>query len=70
MAVFFRVFNRSGTLSATNPMLIVVTMNPVLRCDKWRLTPSAVWKAGAYSISIAGRLVFPVTSELTPPPLI
>ena len=54
MAVFFRVCNRSGTLSATNPTLIVVTTIPALRCEKRRLTPLAVGKAAAYSISIAG----------------
>jgi hypothetical protein len=66
MAVFFRVFNRSGTLSTTNPTLIVVTMNPGLRREKRRLTPLAVGKAAAYSISIASRIFCPVTSELTP----
>jgi hypothetical protein len=62
VAVFFGVLNRSGTLSTTNPKRIVVTMNSGFRCEKRRLTPSAV----AYSISIAGRLVFPLTSELIP----
>jgi hypothetical protein len=67
MAVFFIVFNRSGTLSATNPTLIVVTTNPGFHCEKRRLTPLAVGKAAAYAISIAGLLFRPVTSELTPP---
>lgn len=48
MAVFFRVFNRSGTLSTTNPTPIVVTMNPGIRCEKRRITPLAVGKAAAY----------------------
>jgi len=61
MAVFFRVFNRCGTLSTTNPTLIVVTMNPGLHCENRRLTPLAVEEAAAYSISIAGRLFCPVT---------
>jgi hypothetical protein len=39
MADFFIVFNRSGTLSTTNPTLIVVAMNPGLRFEKRRLTP-------------------------------
>ena len=70
MAVFFIVFNRSGTLSTTNPTLIVVTSNPGLRCEKRHLTPLAVGEAAVYSISITGRVFCPVTSELTPPYLV